>query len=47
LSHFETNTVWLGEIFAASGVTQSHSKLENFLPAIRNYVCVYFIWYWL
>jgi len=32
LSHFKTNTVWLGEIFEASGVTQSHSKLEEFYP---------------
>jgi len=47
LSHFKPNTVWLGEIFEASGVTQSHSKLEKFLPVIRNHVCIYFIWYWL
>jgi len=30
LSHFKKETVELGEIFAASGVTQSHSKQENF-----------------
>jgi len=36
LSYFKTDTVWLGEIFEASEVTQSYSKLENFLSVMRN-----------
>jgi len=43
LSYFKTNTVWLGEIFEASGVTQSHSKLEKFSRYTKSYVYPFYL----